>query len=274
MSGITASGELGEKPTISFTKPFHVVNNSYEIVQKGDGDKPTDGQKLCLHQIIVNPTTGKELSSTWNSSMDCSAKLSTSTMTTAFYKLFKSMNVRSTVVLGIKSTSTSTSSTSSSSTTSYLMVLTLMQAKTIANRATGTKVTDIDSSLPTVTLASNGKPTIHGLKNYKFGGSLISQTLIEGTGAEVTSDETVSVQYTGWVLKSGKQFDTTWDDAQATDLSLSNTITGWQEGLKGKKVGSQVLLIIPADKGYGSTAKTNIPANSTLVFVIDILDAY
>ena len=52
------------------------------------------------------------------------------------------------------------------------------------------------------------------------------------------------------------------------------SIQGWKDGLIGQTVGSQVLLVIPPDKGYGNKASGSIPANSTLVFVVDILAAY
>lgn len=46
-------------------------------------------------------------------------------------------------------------------------------------------------------------------------------------------------------------------------------IEGWLEGLKGQKVGSEVLLVVPPSLGYGDQAQGEIPANSTLVFVVD-----
>ena len=70
MTGVTAKGKLGEKPTISFKTPFEVVNNSYQIVQKGDGAALKDGQKLCVQQIIFDPKTGKEVQSTWETGTD------------------------------------------------------------------------------------------------------------------------------------------------------------------------------------------------------------
>ena len=57
-------------------------------------------------------------------------------------------------------------------------------------------------------------------------------------------------------------------------FTLKNTVAGWQQGLAGQKVGSQVLLVIPPSLGYGNQEQNKIPANSTLFFVVDILDAY
>ena len=57
-------------------------------------------------------------------------------------------------------------------------------------------------------------------------------------------------------------------------LIFDEVITGWKQGLAGHTVGSQVLLVVPPDLGYGDKDSGKIPANSTLVFVVDILAAY
>jgi peptidylprolyl isomerase len=48
-------------------------------------------------------------------------------------------------------------------------------------------------------------------------------------------------------------------------------IQGWSQGLTGVKIGSRVMLVIPPELGYGDQAREGIPANSTLVFVVDVL---
>ena len=61
----------------------------------------------------------------------------------------------------------------------------------------------------------------------------------------------------------------------ATTLGPLPRISGWDEGLVGKPVGSQMLLVIPPDKGYGAAGspQAGIKGTDTLVFVVDILDA-
>jgi peptidylprolyl isomerase len=53
-------------------------------------------------------------------------------------------------------------------------------------------------------------------------------------------------------------------------------IPAWDSGLVGQTVGSQVLLVVPPDQGYGSggNSQAGITGTDTLVFVVDILDAY
>lgn len=103
--------------------------------------------------------------------------------------------------------------------------------------------------------------------------TLVVKDLIKGTGPAVTStNQTLTVQYVGKVYKTGKVFDASWSHpgAQPTALPLSGVIPGWQKGLIGMKVGGRRELIIPPSEGYGATAQAKIPANSTLVFVIDL----
>lgn len=107
---------------------------------------------------------------------------------------------------------------------------------------------------------------------------LASRVLHKGKGAEVGENATVAVDYLGQTW-DGKVFDTTFKDgASPLVFSLNQVVKGWKQGLAGKHVGDRVQLVIPPDLGYGDKAQTNqkgeetIPANSTLVFVVDIHD--
>ena len=56
-------------------------------------------------------------------------------------------------------------------------------------------------------------------------------------------------------------------------IGTGSVIAGWDEGLVGQTVGSQVLLVVPPDKGYGPRTARRIKGTDTIVFVVDILDA-
>lgn len=102
---------------------------------------------------------------------------------------------------------------------------------------------------------------------------LTTETLKEGNGATVGSDDSIKVNYTGW-MPDGTIFDSTkseGQDSSPTTLSLKSVITGWQEGLSGKKVGGVYLLTIPSDKAYGEQGATSIPANTPLKFIVEII---
>ncbi len=103
---------------------------------------------------------------------------------------------------------------------------------------------------------------------------LVVQPLITGTGPAVESGQNVTFQYSGW-LWDGTPFDSSWENGSpfTTTIGAGQVIQGWDQGLVGQPVGSQVLLVIPPALGYGDTEQGAIPAGSTLVFVVDILDA-
>lgn len=267
IAGITATGTLGEKPKVSFKAPKTVDNNSYAVLQEGNGATIADGDRLCSQGIAISVKDGSELASTWEKNTpDCSTVVTsdTSQMTENYYKIFKSLKLNSTVAFGVND--------SNSSGTSYLMVLTLVSKSKDLKKATGEKVADIPADLPKVTLAKDGKPSID-MNGYKGSDSLVSQDLIKGKGAVVKDTQSVMAHYTGWLL-DGTQFDSSWDRGQSSAFSLDSVIKGWKQGLAGHTVGSQVLLVVPPSLGYGNKDQEKIPANSTLVFVVDILAAY
>jgi peptidylprolyl isomerase len=104
--------------------------------------------------------------------------------------------------------------------------------------------------------------------------NLVSKDLITGTGKAASTGSTITVNYVGVLYKGGKEFDSSWKRNQtfSTALSSGNVIDGWVKGLAGMKVGGRRELIIPPNLGYGKTGSPpTIPANATLVFVVDLL---
>jgi peptidylprolyl isomerase len=102
-------------------------------------------------------------------------------------------------------------------------------------------------------------------------------TLVQGTGATVQKGQTISAQYHGVLWKDGSVFDSSWQRGAAADfpIGVGGVIPGWDNTLVGKKVGSRVLLVIPPKDGYGTAGQPpKISGTDTLVFVVDILDAY
>ena len=269
MQGVSASGKLGSKPDISFKTPFKVENQTHQVIQEGNGEVIRDGDRVCTRSLALDAKTGKVINSTWDkSSPECSIVISKKSIP-AYYDTFKGLKVNSTVAVGIDESG----SGSSKATESYIMALTFVSRSKNLTRAQGQKVTDLPSDLPKISLDDKGKPSLD-LNGYQPKGGLVVQPLIKGKGAKVGQHQSVSANYTGWLASDGKQFDSSWDRGQASDFSLDQVVKGWQQGLAGQTVGSQVLLVVPPDLGYGSQQQQKIPANSTLIFVVDILAAY
>src|SRR5687767_14952724 len=94
-----------------------------------------------------------------------------------------------------------------------------------------------------------------------------------GTGDTAETGKTVSVHYTGW-LTDGKKFDSSKDRGQPFEFPLGGgrVIKGWDEGVKGMKVGGVRKLTIPPEMGYGARGAGGvIPPDATLVFEVELL---
>lgn len=103
--------------------------------------------------------------------------------------------------------------------------------------------------------------------------ALSSTDEVVGTGAEAKAGQTVTVNYVG-TLTDGTKFDSSYDRNQPFSFKLGagEVIQGWDQGVAGMKVGGKRKLVIPPSLGYGAQANGKIPANSTLVFEVELLD--
>jgi FKBP-type peptidyl-prolyl cis-trans isomerase len=111
--------------------------------------------------------------------------------------------------------------------------------------------------MPTITTAS---------------GLTIEDTVI-GKGAAATAGRDVTVHYAGW-LADGTQFDSSREKEDPFQFTLGKkeVMDGWEEGLKGMKVGGTRKLIVPPQLAYGEDgAGDTIPPNATLTFEVELL---
>jgi FKBP-type peptidyl-prolyl cis-trans isomerase len=93
-----------------------------------------------------------------------------------------------------------------------------------------------------------------------------------GTGEEVRPGATITAHYTGALVKNGIIFQSSHDFGKSISFRLDQVIDGWTRGVPGMKVGGTRRLIIPAEQAYGASSPApNIPANSDLVFDIDLV---
>ena len=102
---------------------------------------------------------------------------------------------------------------------------------------------------------------------------LVIEDIKIGDGQEVEKFNIVTVNYTG-LLENGTKFDSSLNPGRTPfrfTVGAGQVIKGWDEGLMGMKVGGKRKLTIPPELGYGSRDNGPIPANSTLIFDIDLL---
>lgn len=108
-------------------------------------------------------------------------------------------------------------------------------------------------------------------KEEKTASGIGITTLKEGAGANPKMTDTVKVNYRG-TLENGLEFDSSYKRGQPATFPLSRVIPCWTEGVQKIKVGGKAKLVCPPNLAYGNRDIPGIPANSTLIFEVELLD--
>ena len=98
-------------------------------------------------------------------------------------------------------------------------------------------------------------------------------TITPGSGKEVQKGNRVKVHYTGWLASNGAKFDSSRDRGTPFEFQVgaNEVIAGWEEGVKGMKIGEKLELIVPPTLGYGEGGNGAIPPNATLRFQVELV---
>jgi peptidylprolyl isomerase len=267
-----------DKPVVTLPTPLTVTETQRRVLTEGKGGKAAEGQRVTIDYVGVNGTDGEEFNTTYG-------QRPTSFILNGEYNLKGLVSgligtpVGSRVLIAVPPGEgfglEGLPAAGIGPTDTIVLVVDLKDARAVLTRATGTAV-KAKAGLPTVKLDGKGKPTITVPKSAAPTG-LVVQSLITGKGAKVARGQRITVNYLGVIWPGGKQFDSSWGRASPATFTIGTgrVIGGWDRGLVGQPIGSQVLLVIPPDDGYGAEGKPDagIRGTDTLVFVVDILDA-
>ncbi len=93
--------------------------------------------------------------------------------------------------------------------------------------------------------------------------------ITQGTGTKPTLTNSIKVKYKGTLLSNGQIFD---QANSAVIFKLNSLITGWKIGFQLLPAGSKATLYIPSGLAYGTRAVGSIPANSNLIFEVELFE--
>lgn len=147
---------------------------------------------------------------------------------------------------------------------------------TINNKKEDSATVDQEQQIGETEQKTNMDTTTEVKKEDGKASGLKISVLKEGTGVTVKSGDTVTVNYTG-TFTNGKAFDSNVDpkfnhvQPFSFKVGAGQVIKGWDEGLVGMKVGEKRKLELAPEYAYGDNVVGPIPANSTLVFEVELL---
>ncbi|GAA2223524.1 FKBP-type peptidyl-prolyl cis-trans isomerase [Herbiconiux moechotypicola] len=273
-SSITVTGDFGAAPTTTFEGPLSVDTTERTIVTEGDGDALETGSLATIDFTIYNGTSGDQVFSTLDEGgTQLQLTVDSSQYIPGIVKAVNCATVGSRVVAVIPPADAfgDTGNDSLGIGAGDDMVMVADIEAIVPTRADGVDQPAQDG-FPTVTLDDTGAPTV-AIPSTDAPTDLQIEVLKKGDGATVGDGDSVTVQYQGVIWGSGTVFDQSWGNGGPRTFQTTGVVTGFAAAMIGQTVGSQVLVVIPPDQGYGSDGNSaaGISGTDTLVFVIDIL---
>ena len=274
---ITVTGTFGTEPKVSFPTPLAPEETQCTEVIEGSGPLLSEGQMALTGLAAFNGTTGDEIQVTGFGDEDGVPLVVNASATMP--GIAKGLSCaregsRVAVVVPEKDGFGPNGNPSSGVEPGDSIVFVLDVQRAFPSRADGTPRLTRDG-FPAVVLAPDGRPGIT-VPKQDAPESLQQETLLEGSGQVVEEGDTVVVHYTGVLWDEGTVFDSSWESGAPATFTVGTdgqVIPGFSKSIVGQKVGSQIGVIVPPSEGYGDQGNAQVPANSTLFFVIDILGA-
>lgn len=264
------AGEAGKAATVDFAKPLSIPKPAMKVVTQGSGDVVTAGQQITLRSVALSAQDGSALGDNYKDPKGFVQLLDDEFKGSAPmpYSIFVGAKVGSQIAYGIPAQAASQTAQAAPA---AVVVYLVEAAQAPPALATPDEVKQLDSAgkLPAVTFDDKGLPSVQ-IPAVDPPVNLVAKVLKEGTGDVLTSKDSANVEYTGWSWSDSKQFDSNYGKGSPFKVNLSTgVIKGWLQGLVNQKVGSTVMLVIPATLAYGDNPGEGKPAG-TLVFVINI----
>lgn len=148
-----------------------------------------------------------------------------------------------------------------------LEIKNFFEAMEAEQRAAAAKMGEVNEAAGKKFLEENGKRVEVNVTPS----GLQYEVIKEGTGKQPAASDSVTVHYTGKLI-DGTVFDSSVDRGEPADFPVTQVIPGFAEGLKMMNKGSKYVLYIPASLGYGNNEAGSIPAGSTLVFEVEMIE--
>jgi len=276
-NAVKVSGDFGAKPTIEVGTLVSPSATERTVVIPSDGEAAQAGSTVNVDYTLFNATTGDELDSTPYDGNQLGFTLD-ETVIVGIVETIQCTQVGSRVVGVIPPLSgfgeAGSPQLGIGPADDLIFVVDVVSIEAPADpplaRADG-EDQPATEGFPTVVLDADGRPTVT-IPNSPPPAELKIALLKEGSGATVEPGADVTVHYLGINWNTGVIFDESWARGEPATFNTAGVIAGFTAALEGQKVGSQVIVIIPPDQGYGEAGSgPDIGGTDTLVFVIDIL---
>jgi peptidylprolyl isomerase len=270
---VSVTGDFGKSIEVKYDSQVEVGEISTEVLSEGDGPEVADGDQVMVHLYLGNGFTQQQALNTYDSGDPEQITVDEQQLSEVFLAALTGHPIGSRVA--VLAPADKAFGEAGNPQLDIGNKDTVLVVADIIEEFQPPEAVEVPKSEMPRLIIKNGEPAgfdFSGIPEPKADDELKRTILEEGDGATVTQEMTVTADYLGQVYKGDKPFDESYSKQPAA-FSLSEVVQGWTFGLSDVKVGSRVLLAIPPDLGYGAQEQPNIPADSTLYFVVDIVSA-
>ncbi len=264
---VKVTGKFGKtEPKAKFKQPMKVESDNLQrtILDEGEGKHTTDGAQVEAVITVFNGRDGKQ-------ALSEEATLTAGDKNTfeAFRAGIECVPIGSRVVTAVSAKDVY--GDQGYETLDIKATDTLVIVTDVLGVKKPVKPAAWNTGAPKVTFKKSGEPVL--TLSGEAPKEVSVKVLKEGTGDEVAAGDTVTVNYQGrtWQDK-GKIFQQTWaKDGQPAQLNTNQVVEGFKAGVVGQKVGTTVMISIPAKYGYGEEASAeNELGGKDLLFIVEI----
>jgi peptidylprolyl isomerase len=263
---VSVDGDFGADPTVEFDFPLTATETERTVVVEGDGDVVASGDVISTGFVMFNATTGEEISNSIADGQAAELTVSNQSILEGLVSTLQCSTVGSRVVsvippaemwgeqgypdLGIEGTD------------SVVMVADVVSIVPPLSPGEWTE------NVPEVELGDAPKIT---LPEGEAPAELLLTVLEEGDGKVVEATDAVTLDYQGTSWQTREVFDESYGKQPIT-LQANGFVKGFTAALLGQKVGSTLLVTIPAEFAYGPNPEAHQLGGQDLVFLIQIRD--
>lgn len=270
---LSVTGAYGKAPKVSVKSPWGIDKTRTKVLQASNGAVVKEAQTVVVDYYGVDGRTGKKFDESFSRGQPVAFPLDQ--VVPGFSKGLVGQHQGSRVLIAMPgpdgydaSGGNEQAGIKVGDTLVFVVDLVGVQlpgpeGTAVAPKAGLPTVTDDKAGAPTITVPKTDPPT-----------TLQVQPLIQGRGAKVKADDTVTINYRYVTWDTGKLVEDSYTSKAAT-TALSALLPGMVKGLTGQTVGSRVLLVIPPEQAYpAGNASPSIAPGQTLVMVVDLLLAH
>ena len=282
LPAITAGTKFDEKPTVAKGSGDPSKDLAVKTVLPGSGKAVAEGDFIQVNYLGQIWSTAKVFDNSYDRKTSLVIQLAQGGIIDGWRYGLAGKKVGSRVEMAIPPTwgygTAGSAQAGIKGTDTLVFVIDIQGAFNAKSSVKGTVVAQSDADLPKVGTNTDGKAPSVTIPKADPPKKLVSNYVLEGDGAVVKEAQSILCQFKGVVWNTGKEFESTYSQGRLSQFAIKDmesVVKGLAQGIVGKKIGSRVMIVAPADLAYGDTPPTGgaIKKGDTLVFSVDILAA-